>query len=175
MQGYAGTMTIRATSEHAVQPVMSGPLLARSLPPGSGSRREYGTSFDVTLIRDGAPSLSAEKDIAYGMPVRVPMIDIHSIGAGGGSIARVNRAGILQVGPQSAGARPGPICYGRCGEEPTVTDANLLLDRLDPATQGGLVGWTDSVGLPDRPSTLGCGESRRSVLTTAPSTLFSIR
>ena len=129
----------------------------------------------MTLIRDGAPSLSAEKDVAYGMPVRVPMIDIHSIGAGGGSIARVNRAGILQVGPQSAGSRPGTICYGRSGEEPTVTDANLLLDRLDPATQGGLVGWTDSVGLPDRPSTLGCGRSRRNILTTAPSTLVSIR
>jgi N-methylhydantoinase A len=97
-----------------------------------------GTSFDVTLIRDGQPAISAEKDIAYGVPVRVPMIDIHTIGAGGGSIARVNAAGILQVGPESAGARPGPICYGRGGIEPTVTDANLVLGRLDPAGMPGV-------------------------------------
>jgi N-methylhydantoinase A len=69
--------------------------------------------------------------------VRVPMIDIHTIGAGGGSIARVNAAGILQVGPESAGADPGSICYGRGGEEPTITDANLLLGRLNPS---GLLG-----------------------------------
>jgi N-methylhydantoinase A len=75
--------------------------------------------------------------MGYGLPVRVPMIDIHTIGAGGGSIARVNSAGILQVGPESAGADPGSICYGRGGEEPTITDANLLLGRLNPA---GLLG-----------------------------------
>lgn len=147
MQGNAGTMTVRGASEHAVQTVMSGPaagaLAAARVGMEAGMRNIIacdmgGTSFDVSLIRDGAPSLSAEKDIAYGMPVRVPMIDIHSIGAGGGSIARVNRAGILQVGPQSAGSRPGPICYGRGGEEPTVTDANLLLGRLDPASMPGI-------------------------------------
>ena len=147
MQGNAGTMTVRIASEHAVQTVMSGPaagaLAAARVGIEAGLRNVIacdmgGTSFDVTLIRDGAPSLSAEKDIAYGMPVRVPMIDIHSIGAGGGSIARVNRAGILQVGPHTAGSRPGPICYGRGGEEPTVTDANLLLGRLDPESMPGI-------------------------------------
>jgi len=90
-----------------------------------------GTSFDVSVVRNGEPALSAEKDLAYGVPIRVPIIDIHTIGAGGGSIARVNKAGILQVGPDSAGARPGPICYGRGGTLPTVTDANLVLGRID--------------------------------------------
>lgn len=99
-----------------------------------------GTSFDVTLIRNGEPALSAEKDIAYGVPIRVPMIDIHTIGAGGGSIARITKAGILQVGPDSAGANPGPICYGRGGTEPTVTDANLVLGKLDPAALPGVAG-----------------------------------
>ena len=96
-----------------------------------------GTSFDVGLIKNGRPALTADKEMGYGLPVRVPMIDIHTIGAGGGSIARVSSAGILQVGPESAGADPGSICYGRGGEEPTITDANLLLGRLNPA---GLLG-----------------------------------
>jgi N-methylhydantoinase A len=84
--------------------------------------------------------VSAEKEMGYGLPVRVPMIDIHTIGAGGGSIARVSSAGILQVGPESAGADPGPIAYGRGGEEPTITDANLLLGRLNPRALLGVSG-----------------------------------
>src|SRR6185369_9126592 len=103
-----------------------------------------GTSFDVGVIRDGRPALTADKELGYGLPVRVPMIDIHTIGAGGGSIARVNSAGILQVGPESAGADPGSICYGRGGEEPTITDANLLLGRLNP---DGLLGVDRAAGL----------------------------
>jgi N-methylhydantoinase A len=108
MQGNAGTMTVRAASDHAVQTVMSGPAAGALAAGRVGAEAGIpnviacdmgGTSFDVTLIRDGAPALSAEKDLAYGVPVRVPMIDVHTIGAGGGSIARVNRAGILQVGP----------------------------------------------------------------------------
>ncbi|MBM3532894.1 MAG: hydantoinase/oxoprolinase family protein [Alphaproteobacteria bacterium] len=147
MQGNAGTMTMRAAAEHAVQTVMSGPaagVLAAArvgVEAGIGSIIACdmgGTSFDVTLIRDGSPSLSAEKDMAYAVPVRVPMIDVHTIGAGGGSIARISRAGLLQVGPESAGSRPGPICYGRGGTLPTVTDANLLLGRLDPASMPGI-------------------------------------
>ncbi len=66
------------------------------------------------------------------MPIHVPMVDVHTIGAGGGSIASVDAAGMLRVGPESAGARPGPICYGRGGTEPTITDANLILGRLNP-------------------------------------------
>src|SRR5690606_15907623 len=77
----------------------------------------------------GAPSLTTESEI-QGYPVRVPVIDIHTVGAGGGSIARVDAGGALRVGPESAGADPGPACYGRGGTELTVTDANLLLRRL---------------------------------------------
>ncbi|MGI9386127.1 MAG: hydantoinase/oxoprolinase family protein, partial [Methyloligellaceae bacterium] len=73
-----------------------------------------------------------ELELEYAMPIHVPMVDIHTIGAGGGSIAFINDAGILQVGPESAGATPGPICYGRGGTAPTITDANLLLGRLNP-------------------------------------------
>ena len=91
-----------------------------------------GTSTDVGLIEDGVPQVSGELELEYAMPIHVPMVDVHTIGAGGGSIASVDAAGMLRVGPESAGARPGPICYGRGGTEPTITDANLLLGRLDP-------------------------------------------
>ena len=147
MQGNGGTMTGTIASDYAVQTVMSGPaagaLAAGHIGKQSGHLNLIGcdmggTSFDVTLIRNGEPALSAEKDIAYGVPIRIPMIDIHTIGAGGGSIARITKAGLLQVGPQSAGATPGPICYGRGGTEPTVTDANLVLGRLDLATLPGV-------------------------------------
>jgi N-methylhydantoinase A len=147
MQGNAGTMTARGAATHAAQTVMSGPAAGALAAARIGSEAGMcniigcdmgGTSFDVTLIRDGQPAISAEKDIAYGVPVRVPMIDIHTIGAGGGSIARIDNAGLLQVGPDSAGSRPGPICYGRGGTEPTVTDANLVLGRLDPAAMPGV-------------------------------------
>ena len=147
MQGNAGTMSARFAAEHAAQTVMSGPAAGALATARIGIEAGFrnligcdmgGTSFDVTLIRDGKPAISAEKDIGYGVPVRVPMIDIHTIGAGGGSIARVNAAGILQVGPDSAGSRPGPICYGRGGTWPTVTDANLLLGRLDPNSIAGV-------------------------------------
>src|SRR5438105_4124654 len=90
-----------------------------------------GTSTDVALV-DGAASTTNEAEVA-GLPVRVPILDIHTVGAGGGSLARFDAGGALRVGPESAGADPGPICYGR-GEKPTVTDANLLLGRL-PADQ----------------------------------------
>jgi N-methylhydantoinase A len=86
-----------------------------------------GTSTDVALV-DGEPRAGNEGELA-GLPVRVPMLDIHTVGAGGGSIARFDAGGALRVGPESAGADPGPICYGR-GAQPTVTDANLLLGRL---------------------------------------------
>ena len=86
----------------------------------------------MALIHGGVPQVSAELTIDYGLPIHVPMVDVRSIGAGGGSIASINAAGMLQVGPQSAGSEPGPICYGRGGELPTITDANLVLGRLDP-------------------------------------------
>ena len=89
-----------------------------------------GTSFDVSVVRDGRVNLVTQGEIDK-MPVRLPMVEIRTIGAGGGSIATVRAGGRLTVGPESAGSRPGPACYGRGGTEPTVTDANLALGRLD--------------------------------------------
>ena len=95
-----------------------------------------GTSADITLIADGEPGLTTSGQVA-GWPLALPMIDIATIGAGGGSIARVSDDGALLVGPQSAGAEPGPVCYGRGGTEPTVTDAHLALGHLPPYLLGG--------------------------------------
>jgi N-methylhydantoinase A len=92
-----------------------------------------GTSTDVSLVRDGKPAFTTNRLVA-DYPVRTPMLDIHVIGAGGGSIAALDDAGALKVGPRSAGAHPGPIAYGRGGEEPTITDANLVLGRLSSDT-----------------------------------------
>ncbi len=91
-----------------------------------------GTSTDVVLVRGGVPEPAAERVVA-GLPVRTPSLDVHTIGAGGGSLARLDAGGALVVGPRSAGAVPGPACYGRGGVEPTVTDADLVLGRIDPA------------------------------------------
>lgn len=95
-----------------------------------------GTSLDVSLIENGEPHTTSEADIA-GFPITLPMLDIHTIGAGGGSLAWIDSGGALRVGPQSAGAVPGPVCYGTGGEQPTVTDAHAVLGRLNPA---GLLG-----------------------------------
>ncbi|MGI8311380.1 hydantoinase/oxoprolinase family protein [Saccharopolyspora hattusasensis] len=97
-----------------------------------------GTSTDVCLIREGRPDVSTSSEIA-GLPFRTPAVGIHTVGAGGGSIAWVDTGGALRVGPHSAGADPGPACYGLGGEEPTVTDAHCALGHLDPARElGGL-------------------------------------
>ncbi len=96
-----------------------------------------GTSTDVCLIRDGQAEPAAQRTVA-GFPIRMPALDVHTIGAGGGSIARIDAGGALVVGPESAGAEPGPACYGRGGRQPTVTDADLVADRI-PA-EGGLPG-----------------------------------
>ncbi len=147
MQGNGGIMAADLAVRQPVQTVMSGPAAGAIAAAQIGRQSGFpnliacdmgGTSFDVSLIRDGIPAVSAEKDLAYGVPVRVPMVDIHTIGAGGGSIARVDAGGILRVGPESAGATPGPICYGRGGSRPTVTDANVILGRVDPASFSGI-------------------------------------
>ena len=90
-----------------------------------------GTSTDVCVIQNSAPAIAREREVA-GYAVRFPLIDVHSVGAGGGSIAWIDDGGFLQVGPKSAGADPGPACYGRGGTQPTVTDANVVLGRLNP-------------------------------------------
>ncbi len=139
MQSNGGITTARKAREQPIQTLLSGPVggtiggaaLSRSIGrPNLLCVDMGGTSFDMSLIVDGAPSISTETELE-GLPVLMPLVDIHTIGAGGGSLAWLE-AGGLRVGPQSAGAVPGPACYGRGGTQPTVTDANLFLGRLDP-------------------------------------------
>jgi N-methylhydantoinase A len=146
MQSSGGLMQIDRAAQQPVRTVLSGPAAgtvgAAELAALAGiedviSCDMGGTSFDVTLIPKGMPAQSTRRQIAYGVPVQLPMVDIHTIGAGGGSIAWVDRGGVLQVGPESAGAEPGPATYGRGGDLPTVTDANAVLGRLDPQAQLG--------------------------------------
>lgn len=91
-----------------------------------------GTSFDVSLVTNGNHTMVAETSVDFGLVIRSPMIEIATIGAGGGSIAEVDRGGILQIGPESAGSDPGPVCYGLGNDRPTVTDADLVLGRINP-------------------------------------------
>ena len=95
-----------------------------------------GTSTDVCLVRDGKAEMAFGRSVA-GFPVRLPSIDIHTVGAGGGSVAHIGRDGLMRVGPMSTGADPGPACYGKGGREPTVSDANLVLGRLPEELIGG--------------------------------------
>ena len=138
MQSSGGITALASAAREPVRTVLSGPaggvVGAAAMARRSGFERIIsfdmgGTSTDVALV-DRAIRTGSQAEIA-GLPVGVPMLDIHTVGAGGGSIARFDAAGALRVGPESAGADPGPICYGR-GTLPTVTDANLLLGRLQP-------------------------------------------
>ena len=97
-----------------------------------------GTSFDASIVEDGKGLVTREHELEFDLPIILPMLDIHSVGAGGGSIGWVDAGGSLRVGPRSAGSQPGPACYGNGGTEPTITDANLLLGRLEP-TLGGKI------------------------------------
>jgi N-methylhydantoinase A len=152
MQGNGGTVSAALASDSAVNTVMSGPasgVIASAYSAGAAGYPNAitydmgGTSTDVGLIMDGVPQVSSELEIEYAMPVHVPMVDVHTIGAGGGSIACLGEDGMLRVGPRSAGANPGPICYGRGGTEPTITDANLILGRLNPEKLLGISGCVD--------------------------------
>ncbi len=138
MQSNGGVISAEVAAREAVRTILSGP--AGGVVGGREAAREAGyenaitfdmggTSTDVSLLR-GAIGFTSETEVA-GCPIRVPVIDIHTVGAGGGSIARRDPGGALAVGPESAGADPGPICYGK-GRDVTVTDANLFLGRLDP-------------------------------------------
>jgi N-methylhydantoinase A len=140
MQSSGGTIPVRLAAEEPVRTILSGPaggvIGATRMATTAGFQRIIGcdmggTSTDVFLADAGSGGVQRTREsVVAGVPVSVPMLDIHTVGAGGGSIARFDAGGILRVGPQSAGADPGPICLGR-GTEPTVTDANLLLGRLD--------------------------------------------
>lgn len=142
MHSGGGLFSTGQATDHAIRTVLSGPA-AGAVATKRGMRRDGfenaigmdmgGTSTDVSLVRDGRLVRSTEGEI-NNLPVNTPMIDINTVGAGGGSIAWIDDGGALRVGPRSAGADPGPICYDRGGEAPTVTDANLLLGRLDSDT-----------------------------------------
>ena len=138
MQSNGGVISSATAGEEAIRTILSGPaggvVGAREAARTAGFENAIafdmgGTSTDVSLLQGGV-GFTSEAEVA-GCPIRIPLIDIHTVGAGGGSIARVDPGGALAVGPQSAGADPGPMCYGR-GSRFTVTDANLLLGRLDP-------------------------------------------
>lgn len=140
-----GTMSARSTKERPVDTAFSGPsggavgaaYLARHAGvPDVLTFDMGGTSTDVALCRDGEVAIKREAQLGY-YQFQARGADIHSVGAGGGSVASVNLAGALKVGPQSAGADPGPACYGRGGEEPTVTDANVVLGRLPGGSKLG--------------------------------------
>lgn len=147
LHGGGGTTSPDEATANAGRLVLSGPaggaagaaLVAKTAGFENAIGLDVGgTSTDVALILNGRPDTRHEHEFA-GVPVRLPMLDIHTVGAGGGSIAHLDAAGGLRVGPQSAGAVPGPACYGRGGTEPTVTDANLLLGRIPSnGTFGGL-------------------------------------
>lgn len=141
MKSNGGMMTTEAAVRSPVQMVLSGPtggvVGARWVANLLGldyvvSFDMGGTSCDVSTIVKGNAHFTTDFEIEWGIPIQVPMIDVRTIGAGGGSIAWLDKGGLLRVGPQSAGAVPGPACYGQGGQSATVTDANLLLGRLNP-------------------------------------------
>ena len=169
MESNGGIMDAKVAGQRSVHTLLSGPaagvLAAKFLSQLTGEQNMItldmgGTSTDICLMEGGEYTLSTEREIAQ-FPIRVPVIDIHTIGAGGGSIAWIDEGGTLMVGPKSAGADPGPACYNTGGKEPTVTDGNLLVGHLDPA---GFLGgeihlFPDkaSSAIKDRLSPLGLG------------------
>ena len=147
MRSSGGLATLEEAAQHAAFALLSGPAAGvvgaariASLAgfPNALTFDMGGTSTDVCAITDGEPRREHER-VVGGFPVRLPTLAVHTVGAGGGSIVRLDSGGALRVGPESAGAFPGPACYGLGGERPTVTDANLLLGRLPAELPGGIV------------------------------------
>jgi len=140
VQSNGGVMSVDTASRLPLRTALSGPaagvIAAGYIAKCAGFNNVItgdmgGTSFDVSLIADGQSMLSAQTSIDFGLVLRTPMIEITTIGAGGGSIAWVDKGGLLQVGPESAGSDPGPVAYGLGNTRPTVTDANIILGRID--------------------------------------------
>jgi N-methylhydantoinase A len=141
MKSSGGMMSSKFAKQIPIETIESGPaggvigaaILAASVGEGGLLAIDMGgTTFKVSVIEAGTPRLKNEGEVEWGIPYRIPMIDLSEIGTGGGSIAWVDRGGILRVGPQSAGANPGPVCYRIGGDKPTFTDASLFLGRIDP-------------------------------------------
>lgn len=140
VQSNGGVMSVDTARSFPVRTALSGPAAGVIAGAHIGTSAGFpnlitcdmgGTSFDVSLVADGESSLAAQTAVDFGMVVRTPMIEITTIGAGGGSIAWVDRGGLLQIGPESAGSDPGPVCYGLGNERPTVTDANVVMGRIN--------------------------------------------
>jgi N-methylhydantoinase A len=140
VQSNGGVMSTATARRLPVRTALSGPAAGVTAAAAIARAAGYanaitcdlgGTSFDVSLVADGATALAAQTTIDFGLVIRTPMVEITTIGAGGGSIAHVDKGGLLQVGPESAGSRPGPVCYGQGNERPTLTDANLVLGRIN--------------------------------------------
>ncbi len=146
MKSNGGQMRASAAAEKPIHVLLSGlaggVIAGRALGAVHGQRNVItfdmgGTSTDVALVADGVLTYTTEYQLEFGLPVSIPSLDVVTIGAGGGSIAWIDKGGLLRVGPQSAGAVPGPACYGLGGTEPTVTDANLVLGRLGQELAAG--------------------------------------
>jgi N-methylhydantoinase A len=140
VQSNGGVMSVETARSFPVRTALSGPAAGVIAGAYIGASAGFpnlitcdmgGTSFDVSLVADGESSLAAQTAVDFGMVVRTPMVEITTIGAGGGSIASVDRGGLLQIGPESAGSDPGPVCYGIGNKRPTVTDANVVLGRIN--------------------------------------------
>jgi N-methylhydantoinase A len=149
VQSNGGLIASGIAARSAVNTILSGPAAGVIAGSYIASKAGFdncitcdmgGTSFDVCLVPGAHPAMTTQTKLGYGLPIGISMIDITTIGAGGGSLAHLDARGILAVGPESAGAMPGPACYGRGGERPTVTDANLLLGRLNAGRSGGTQG-----------------------------------
>ena len=140
VQSNGGVMSVDTARHFPVRTALSGPAAGVIAGAHIGASAGFpnlitcdmgGTSFDVSLVADGESALAAQTAVDFGMVVRTPMIEITTIGAGGGSIAWVDRGGLLQIGPESAGSYPGPVCYGLGNDRPTVTDANVVMGRIN--------------------------------------------
>jgi N-methylhydantoinase A len=140
VQSNGGVMSVETARSFPVRTALSGPAAGVIAGAYIGTSAGFpnlitcdmgGTSFDVSLVAEGESSLAAQTAVDFGMVVRTPMVEITTIGAGGGSIASVDRGGLLQIGPESAGSDPGPVCYGLGNDRPTVTDANVVLGRIN--------------------------------------------
>jgi N-methylhydantoinase A len=143
MQSNGGVAPLRQLGQRSAYIVRSGPAAGVTAAARIAAQAGFthtitadmgGTSFDVAVVINGQPKIAELTNLEFRVPLRLPMIDVHTIGAGGGSVAHLDRGGMLQVGPRSAGAVPGPVAYRRGGTEPTVTDANVVLGRISPTS-----------------------------------------
>jgi N-methylhydantoinase A len=182
MQSNGGLVPLGQLPTRAANIVRSGPaagvMAAAKLAAEAGFHHIItgdmgGTSYDVAVVVNGAPRIAETTELDFRIPLRLPMIDVHTIGAGGGSIAYIDRSGILQVGPRSAKAVPGPVCFGRGGTEPTVTDANAVLGRINAEHPIGLkhlnrldiAAAREAIASLGRPLGLGVEEAAEAILT----------